>query len=95
MCTQRTSLIHQVDDEFRNICRDIQSQGFSISDWAAHEADDWFQTAYYCGGFDATEMEFTFSVWIDRTEYWFQLPLDVAGKIASGQEVEIQIRLAK
>jgi len=65
-----------VDDELREICREILAQKWSESQWAAHEADDWFQTPHYSGGFDATEGEFCFGATdATGTEWWFQFPL--------------------
>jgi hypothetical protein len=61
---------HAIDDELRNICREIQRDNRTVAEWTEIESCDWFQTAHYCGGFDATEMEFTFSITLDSTECW-------------------------
>ena len=86
-------MMYRVDEELRGICREIQKTGFTLDQWADHESDDWFQTNRYSGGFDATEMEFTFSVWIDGVEYWFQFSRDDADRIVSGKLNEISLRL--
>ena len=86
---------YKLDSEFINICKSIIAENYTVDDWAEHEADDWFQTAKYCGGFDATEMEFTFSVWIDGEEYWFQISLDDVSLVLSGELMDTEIRLAE
>lgn len=53
-----------------------------------------FQEVEYVGGFDATEMEFCFSVYIDDSEYWFQLPIEKIMEFASGNLKEIEIEIA-
>lgn len=76
-------MLHQINDDFLNICSQIIGENRSVEEWAGIESDDMFQEGIYTGGFDATEMEFTFSVFIDQKEYWFQLPLSIINKIAS------------
>ena len=49
----------------------------------------------YEGGFDSTEMEFCFRVFIDDVEYWFQLPLQLIEKIYLRQLDEMEVRLAE
>lgn len=63
---------HAVDDELRTICREIQQDNRTVAERAEIEATDWFQTAHYCGGFDATDMQFTFSVTYGRTKALLQ-----------------------
>lgn len=84
-----------IDDELRGIFREIVAQNWSDADWATHEADDWFQTAKYCGGFDATENEFCFSVNdADSAEWWFQFPLSTVAAILSGDIKSIECHAA-
>ncbi len=82
---------HAIDDELRNICREIQRDNRTVAEWAEIESCDWFQTAHYCGGFDATEMEFTFSITLDSTEYCFQLSLEQALGVAEGRITSISL----
>jgi len=68
-------MILKFEEEFYEICKEIIAENKSIEEWAEIESDDQFQSAIYEGGFDATEMAFCFSVYIEKQEYWFQLPL--------------------
>lgn len=76
---------HILKPEFIEIAKDIISAGKSLSEWEKIESDDSFQNGNYTGGFDATEMEFCFSVIEEGKEYWFQLSLDEIGKIGKGE----------
>jgi hypothetical protein len=82
---------HKLNSEFYEICKQIVSENKNSSEWAAIESDDMFQSGMYEGGFDATEMEFTFSVYLDDNEYWFQLSLDDVYKIHKMQIDEVDI----
>ena len=82
---------HSVDAEFASICRSIVSERRTQEEWAEIESDDMFQTENYVGGFDATEMEFCFSVWIRGIEYWFQVSHDDIADIAAGNLTEYKI----
>lgn len=75
---------HAIDDELRDICREIQRDNRTLAEWAEIEASDWFQTVHYCGGFDATEMQFAFTVTSGNTDYCFTLTLEEALGIADG-----------
>jgi len=77
--------------EFFEICRQIVSENKNTSEWAAIESDDMFQTDMYIGGFDSTEMEFVFSVFIERKEYWLQLKLEDIIKIYDRDINEVEI----
>jgi hypothetical protein len=81
-----------VNNEFVEICKEIASQNKSIDEWAEIESDDMFQTKNYVGGFDATEMEFCFSVYINQKEYWFQVSLKDIHDILVGKLKEYDIR---
>lgn len=50
-----------------------------------------FQEGDISGGFDATEMEFCFSVHINDKEYWFQISLSTLPLIVSGEIDKIEI----
>lgn len=73
------------DGELQSICAEIIAAGNSPGEWAAIESCGQFQTGSFCGGFDATEMEFCFS-WFtpEGGDVWFQFPLDQAKTIAEG-----------
>eukprot|EP00767_Chilomastix_cuspidata_P000356 gnl/Chilomastix_cuspidata/10848.p1 GENE.gnl/Chilomastix_cuspidata/10848~~gnl/Chilomastix_cuspidata/10848.p1 ORF type:complete len:107 (-),score=2.63 gnl/Chilomastix_cuspidata/10848:39-332(-) len=67
--------------EFKNILKEIQDQRWSLSEWAGHEADDWFQTDHFHGGFEADESyedgEFNFSFYDNNgKEWWFTFRLE-------------------
>ena len=51
----------EVDEELKNICRQILNENKSHKEWDEIESDDMFQSPKYCGGYDAAEQEFTFS----------------------------------
>ncbi len=84
-------MIHKFEEEFYEICKEIIAENKSIEEWAEIESDDQFQSVIYEGGFDATEMAFCFSVYIEKQEYWFQLPLKSIHKIHSKNITEIEI----
>ena len=65
----------EIDEQFKQICERILVRDFDINKWSEIESSDEFQTENYCGGFDATEMEFCFSYYREKEEYWFQLSL--------------------
>ena len=76
---------YEIDEELRGICRDILDDNRTIAEWAELEASDWFQTAHYCGGFDATDKHFAFTVEVSGRDYCFSLTLEEAISIAGGQ----------
>ena len=77
--------------ELKTICKEIVSFDKNIEEWAEIEASDMFQGDSFSGGFDATEMEFTFSYYDELSrEWWFQLPLVAIKKIAAGEDLEIR-----
>ena len=84
-----------IDDEFLTICKDILSHQRPVEEWAEIESDDMFQTEHYEGGFDATEMEFCFGVYVADREYWFQLSLEEIGEIVDGTRTTINVREAE
>ena len=84
---------YQVDELFCEICRQIISEDKSPQEWAKIESDDMFQNEKYCGGFDANEMAFCFSVYRDNNgEYWFQVSLDDVKDIVSGKKNIITLK---
>ena len=84
-----------VDEELREICRELLAEGWSESEWAEREADDWVQSSKYEGGYDATEDAFCFSRYSDDAELWFQFTLAEAHGIANGALTEMSARLAE
>lgn len=84
-------MIHKFKDEFYIICKEILEENKNINEWAEIESDDLFHVGVYEGGFDATEMEFCFSVFENDNEYWFQFPLDLVEKFNNRSVVEIEV----
>ena len=76
-----------IDEEFKQICERILARNYNLNQWAEIESSDEFQTENYCGGFDATEMEFCFSYYQEKQEYWFQLNMTDIKRI-TGMEIE-------
>ena len=87
---------HKFEPEFLEICRKISQENLDLNEWNLIESSDQFQTNKYCGGFDGTENEFTFSYFDDNNiEFWFQLPLSDIKKVETGMITEIDIRKAQ
>jgi hypothetical protein len=85
----------RVSQKFVVICQRIVDTDWTESEWAAHEADDWFQTDHFDGGYDATENAFCFSyVRADLCEYWLQLTLPEVHDVLAGRIQELSARLA-
>ena len=85
-----------IEEELTRICKDILAESKSEKQWAEIESSDMFQTAMFCGGYDADENEFCFSHFSsDGNEYWFQVSLSDVSKIASGSMVKITGSLAQ
>lgn len=82
---------HQFEIDFYAICNLILEENKTIEEWAEIESSNMFQEGIYVGGFDGTEMEFTFSVKISGKEYWFQLPLTDISKILRKEIQEIRV----
>lgn len=84
-----------VDDELKQICKNIVSENLNLSQWQEIESEDIFQTKHYCGGFDATENAFCLSYFnSENQELWFQLTIDEVQKILSGEIFEFNARPA-
>lgn len=84
-----------VDEEMKRHLGKILSENKSAQEWAEVASSDQFQSQNYCGGFDETEMEFTFSFYNDdRTEYWFQFPLSAVQSAISSPSFSFEARLA-
>jgi hypothetical protein len=82
--------------DFRAIATEIVDEGKTIDEWAEIESDDMFQRGAYCGGFDATEMQFTFSFFDPGgREFWFQLSLADLNEVATGRIRDVAARPAK
>lgn len=66
--------------QFESILLEIKGQNWSSADWAGHEADDWFQSENFIGGFEANESykdgEFSFAYYdTSGKEWWFSFTL--------------------
>ena len=87
---------HKIDIEFIGICKRIVRENLDLKEWRLIESDDQYQTEKYCGGFDGTENEFTFSYFDNNgSEFWFQLALADIEKVEKGIIKEIEIRKAE
>lgn len=84
-------MIHLLQDSFKKIASLILLEDKTLEQWAEIEADDMFQEGNYVGGFDATEMEFCFSVYINDQEFWFQIPIEKIKLIESGEIREVEV----
>jgi len=62
-----------LDEDLKEICREVLEKSYSGDEWKNIESDDMFQKGVFVGGFDATENAFTFSYFHGIREYWFQL----------------------
>ncbi len=81
-----------LDNEFINICKEIDSEIKNDKEWSLIESCNMFQTEHYCGGYDATEEAFCFSYYdVDGNEFWFQLNLVDIKKILSGDILSVEI----
>lgn len=87
-------MLHSLDAFFLRIAMSILAENKTTQEWAEIESSDMFQENNYIGGFDATEMEFCFSVYVSDKEYWFQVSLDKIKKIVDGEIREVDCRLA-
>lgn len=70
-----------VDEELREHLDEIIRENKSEDEWSEIEADDWFQSKHYCGGYCADERAFVFSQYRkDGQELWFQFPLSIVNE---------------
>lgn len=82
-----------IQEEFLGICNEILDRKISLEDWKSIESDDLFQSTNFKGGFDATEMEFTFSYYnLKAEEFWFQISLDDIHRVVQGFIAELDLR---
>jgi hypothetical protein len=87
---------HKIETEFISVCQQILEENLDLNGWNLIESSDQFQTKNYCGGFDGTENEFTFSYYDkNRNEFWFQIPLSDIEKIEKRIIKEVEIRNAE
>ena len=84
-----------VTNELVDLCQQIVAEDKLEEEWALIESDDMYQNRHFCGGFDADEMEFCFSYYLNDQEYWFQLPLSQVHSIAERRLAEINCRIAE
>ena len=82
-----------VDSEILEICREIKSRDLTADDWAQIESSDMFQSTHFCGGYESTEGEFTFSFYDENsTEYWFNLSLEEVDQILNNKIITLKLR---
>ena len=84
-----------VTGELIQLCKQIVDEQKSEVEWALIESDDMFKADNIEGGFDAVEIAFCFSIFIDSGEYWFQLSLMEVEKVYCGHLTEIDVRHAE
>ncbi len=82
---------HTLEKDFLEICKDILSEYKTLEDWRKIESDYMFQIGNYADGFDATENEFCFSVFVNDFEYWFQLSLDEIKEVLNGFKKSVEL----
>jgi hypothetical protein len=79
--------------QLRAICQVIVARKLSIAGWAAVESSDEFQSGRLIGGFEAIEGLFVFSYFdADGAEWWFDITLERASAVASGESVTFPMR---
>ncbi|WP_428261520.1 hypothetical protein [Haliangium sp.] len=78
-----------IDEEFRQIAREILAENKDVDEWADIESDDMFQQGRYAGGGDADEGEFCFSYYGPDGEFWFQMTLAQLEEVAAGATPDI------
>jgi hypothetical protein len=85
-----------VTEELRTICKAICDAEKDLVAWRLIESDDMFQTANFCGGFDATEDAFCFSYYSSTgSEFWFQFTLGEARQLSDQQKTHITLEPAE
>jgi len=83
----------KVSSELMKILLEIKSENKTIVEWREVESSDSFQSENFCGGFDETEDEFTFSYYFnERNEYWFQFSLIQLEDLVDGIIKELAVR---
>ena len=82
------------DKNFTNICREIIKMDKKIDEWASVSSCDMFQEGDFVGGFEASEKQFTFSYYLGKEEFWFQLPLEQVNSVCVGDITGIEGRPA-
>lgn len=84
------------DAEFVEICRSIVACGRTEAEWCEQESGDEFQTPLFSGGYEAIESAFCFSYYdASGGEWWFQVTLEEAQRIAAGERPVIELRQAE
>lgn len=84
----------EIDEELRSLLREIQLERKSATECAENESDDLIQSENYRGGYDATEMEFCFSLFRNHKEYWFQFSLSDIDTLLRRSDAKIEVRPA-
>ena len=84
-----------IEEEFLNLCNQIEERNLSLNEWKKIASTDMFQSPNYCGGYDEIEDAFCFSYY-DRegNEFWFQIELEEIEQILSGVKRSLEVRLA-
>ncbi len=80
----------QVNDELKSICKDIVDENKSAEQWKQSGSGELYQTDNYCGGYEASTGVFSFSLYKDDKEYWFDLQLSAISEIVKGNKKTIE-----
>ena len=82
-----------IDAELRALCAEVAAWMADEPAWRECESSDMFQSAHYCGGFEADEDAFTFSHYDDAgRERWFTLTPEDVGRVLDGQLAAVATR---
>lgn len=90
---EQNQRVLQLTPEFVAICQSILDRQLDEEEWARVESDDEFQSERFVGGFDATEMAFSFSSYDSvGGESWFQLNLSQIAQVVHGDLTTVSSR---
>ena len=85
-----------LDEEMAAHLKEIVRIGKSKNEWADIESCDQFQSDHYCGGFDASDMAFTFSFFAeDGREFWFYFDLAIVSQALNADHFCFKAHLAE
>jgi hypothetical protein len=93
--TSKVVLVNELSmhGELVAICRAIAARNLSDTAWAQIESGDEFQSPSVCGGYEATERAFSFSLYFpNKDEQWVTVTLQQALAIATEAPVHLELR---
>ena len=80
--------------DMTDIMQEIARMNLSADGWAEIESCDMFQTENLCGGYDALENAFCFSLYDGDKEFWFQFTLEDVQAFNNRSVLKIDLRKA-